>query len=454
MNYIYLAESFITLSIIYVSMYLLINHKYSHFISSLIMTVFIFFTIAFEFLLLHRNVCNTLSVYDYSLITTALPNLICLFILAGGIDALTTFIFLFVSLLGSVISVFTSLISLVLPFPFYISKLFLHILFVTGLFYVCRTVLKKYFSSLRHCGFKSLKYLFIFPVTYELMAISYNINPTRNYDLKNKVCIPYLSYVYKEELPFFILFILTTFVMYIFSVIIIIRNYNFHYLKAEEQDLKYHLTMIEEQQEHFYSQIEALKIVEHDKKHYLRMVNSLMEEHKWNEAKQLLNTYFKKDISITPKQYCDNSLMNSVLNIYHSKCNRENITFNVKSELNIVKNMKKDDIALLSVIVSNALENAFEACLKFNDVNPAINVKMMKRQSQLLLTITNPFSGTIHKGYSGLPISTKSDSSDISHGIGMKSIYQYCDKLNGFALYSATDNIFRLDINICPTKKV
>ncbi len=452
MNYIYLAESFITLSIIYVCMYLLINHRYSHFISTLIMTLFILFTITSEFVLLHNNLCDSRSIYDYSLITTAFPNLICLLILAGGAEALTIFIFLFISLLGSVISVFTSLIALILPLPFHIGKFILHILFVLCLFYVCRTILKKYFSSLRHCGFDSLRYLFIFPATYELMAISYNINPARDYDKMHKVCIPYLSYVYKEELPFFILFILTTFVMYIFSVIIIIRNHNLHYLKEEEQDLKYHLTMIEEQQDHFYSQIEALKIVEHDKKHYLRMVNSLMEEKKWDEAKQLLNTYFKKDISITPKRYCDNSLLNSVLNVYNGKCTRESITLNVKSELNIVKGMKKDDIALLSVIISNALENAFEACLKFEDSNPVIDISMMRRHKQLLLTITNPFSGTIYKRISGLPVSTKSDSSNAIHGVGMNSIYQYCEKLNGFALYSATDNLFRLDINICPVR--
>ena len=445
--FLYLTESFITLTLIYFSMYTLIEKKYSFVKSSIIMSLFICFTMVFEFILLKTNRATPTSVYDYSLISTALPNLICLLLLSKKKKDTTIFIFLFLSLAGSVISVFISLIAFISPFPFAPCKFTLHIMFAIMLLYICRHILRKPFEILHGHSFSQLKYLFLFPIVYELMAISYNVNPTRDVDVANKVNLPYLSNVYAKEMPFFILFIITTFVLYFFTVIIIIKSHSMFWLKEEDTDLKYH--------------IGAIDIIEHDKKHYLRIVSSLLEDGRLDEAKAMLNEYSQKKVNHDINYYCENPTLNSVLNIYNNKCDLNRIIFDCKIKDDFTDAMESENVTILSIALSNALENALEASIKYQitgtfvtdmTITPApyISLSAFKKNSQTIIKISNLFSGNLTIDKAGMPVSSKAVTNDIKHGIGLSSIYHYCEKLGGIASYHADGNVFNLNI-ILPT---
>ena len=95
----------------------------------------------------------------------------------------------------------------------------------------------------------------------------------------------------------------------------------------------------------------------------------------------------------------------------------------------------------ICTILSNALDNAIEACIKIN--NPAdryINVKISV-DNGFFISVTNP-STEAPKKRAGIIISSKKDKEN--HGLGLKSIKRTVDKHGGDMLVKYENDVFTL----------
>lgn len=94
----------------------------------------------------------------------------------------------------------------------------------------------------------------------------------------------------------------------------------------------------------------------------------------------------------------------------------------------------------LCIILSNALDNAVEACC-LCDGEKKINVYSALKHGYFVLKIKNP---TVNTNVNGRLSTTKSDK--INHGFGLANIKRTLKKYNGCLSTSCEDNIFTLNI--------
>jgi sensor histidine kinase regulating citrate/malate metabolism len=95
-------------------------------------------------------------------------------------------------------------------------------------------------------------------------------------------------------------------------------------------------------------------------------------------------------------------------------------------------------------ILSNALDNAVEACLKIENVKDRyIDLKINDVESEMIISVKNP-SLYAPKRRAGAYISAKKDKEN--HGLGLKSIKRTVDKHKGDMLVKYENGIFNLVI--------
>lgn len=103
--------------------------------------------------------------------------------------------------------------------------------------------------------------------------------------------------------------------------------------------------------------------------------------------------------------------------------------------------IKDEDIVL---ILSNLLNNAIEASEQCE--NPIIKMKFVKEEHQIVLSVTNTFSGKpviVGKRY----ITTKNEEAD-RHGIGLENIKETVEKYDGSCVIKHDKNNFKVAILI------
>jgi hypothetical protein len=107
----------------------------------------------------------------------------------------------------------------------------------------------------------------------------------------------------------------------------------------------------------------------------------------------------------------------------------------------ISEHLPVDDMDI-GAAVSNALENALNACMKMPDESGSfIDLKFIQHKKQFVLDISNSYSGTVEFDGGGRPVSNRKD-----HGIGSQSIYAFARKYNSSTDYSAKNGVFSIRI--------
>lgn len=180
----------------------------------------------------------------------------------------------------------------------------------------------------------------------------------------------------------------------------------------------------------------------HDFKNHLICLKNLLQDGKVNETKKYLN-------SLTHSGYCTYSDI-STGNLYADAILREKLllaeTMNIQLETDLIfppsEMLPPMD---LCIILSNALDNALEACenISLKNQKPVIQAISYIRHYCLFLEITNPLpsppekSGEFYK-------STKSDSG--FHGIGLSNIKKAVDHCHGTLQLSVLEGNFHFSI--------
>lgn len=201
--------------------------------------------------------------------------------------------------------------------------------------------------------------------------------------------------------------------------------------EEERRRLSAQLDTMNERTKALEASEQQIKILRHDLRHHVILLNSYLEENDIQKAK----SYLKKLSSIldraTTVSFCKNSSINAVLSFYNLKAEENDIRFSVSTPLDEPLHVPETDFAL---ILSNALDNAFNAIKNAKD--KWIEVKAFIENGKLFLEVKNPFSGELHFT-NGIPDSMKE-----GHGFGTKSMALLIDKNSGIYSFVAEEGIF------------
>ena len=101
---------------------------------------------------------------------------------------------------------------------------------------------------------------------------------------------------------------------------------------------------------------------------------------------------------------------------------------------------------LFRSILGNALDNACDYVMRFDDVDKrVISVSARQRGKLIVLSVDNHFEGELTM-VDGLPETTKTDT--FAHGLGLKSIRRIAKRYGGDVLVTAIPPIFTVQVSL------
>ena len=179
----------------------------------------------------------------------------------------------------------------------------------------------------------------------------------------------------------------------------------------------------------------------HDLKNHIFVLKGIAE----NGTKEEMLSYLEKMTDAVEEatyvSMSKNSAVDAVLNekLLYAQKNGISTQFDVTP-------LEKTKISAMDIctILSNALDNAVEACVKFERQSDRyIDVKIEDTENEMIISVKNP-STEAPKRRAGTYISRKKDSEN--HGLGLKSIKRTVDKNKGDMLVKYENGIFNLVI--------
>ncbi|MBO7739014.1 MAG: ATP-binding protein, partial [Oscillospiraceae bacterium] len=96
----------------------------------------------------------------------------------------------------------------------------------------------------------------------------------------------------------------------------------------------------------------------------------------------------------------------------------------------------------LATALSNAMENAINACEKLPQENRFIEVKALSKP-QFIIMVRNSFAGNVEFDAHGIP-----QSAEEGHGFGTRSIAAFCTKVGGYYEFKAENGVFTLFMHL------
>ena len=210
----------------------------------------------------------------------------------------------------------------------------------------------------------------------------------------------------------------------------------------QNQENQHNYTLLKEQAKSWVKQVEELSqnekqisILRHDMRHKINIVSQLVKEGHYGEALNVLDNTDKELEKSRPEKYCENIYINSVL-IMHRRT-AENCRISISYNMDIPEAISVN-VYELSVVVSNLIENAINACLKIPDREDRyIIVKARNTENNLVLEIVNSCIAKAETDKNGMPVTDRE-----GHGIGVISVETFVNKYNGMLDFTAEEDRF------------
>ncbi len=176
------------------------------------------------------------------------------------------------------------------------------------------------------------------------------------------------------------------------------------------------------------------RAMRHDRRHFEALLMSLLDEGKYEEARQCLTERLEQEPHPI-KRYCENTTVNAAIGHYVEMAKKQNIKVTVAA--NIPAELQTDEMQL-AIAISNLIENAIHACERLPEEERFIEINA-KYKSQLLLEITNSCKEKVELDEDGHPFSTADD-----HGIGTRSVLAFVHQTQSDIRYIAEDRVFKV----------
>ncbi len=173
----------------------------------------------------------------------------------------------------------------------------------------------------------------------------------------------------------------------------------------------------------------------HDRRHFNNVLLELLEQEKIGEATALLQSQNQMTQKIS-RVYCENPAVNAA--VCHYAALAEQAGISTETQLDIPRELTVDSLEF-SMVVSNLLENAIQACGRITDGTRLYLRFTCKGVGRLLLEMENPCGSDTALDGNGYPLAGQED-----HGIGSKSVIAFAKKYDGELIYNIENGVFRV----------
>lgn len=208
--------------------------------------------------------------------------------------------------------------------------------------------------------------------------------------------------------------------------------------KQLEEEQRYHQILLEKHQ--------LFQGIKHDMKHNFGIIADLINNKNYDEAKQFAENQANK-LSKTIAIQTGTPLLDTILTNFEEQANQWQIGFHcfVSADMELL-NIDIDDLASL---LSNALNNAFDAVKSIPDINNRrIWCKLLQDDHYFHIDIQNNVTENIAIENNSIP-TTKLDKS--LHGFGLMNIRRIAKKYGGTYYLTCADYKFSIKI-LLPSK--
>ena len=175
-------------------------------------------------------------------------------------------------------------------------------------------------------------------------------------------------------------------------------------------------------------QYDRQRILVHDVKNHMQIINNLAAEGKTDEIRKYIGEWgFDKGLQ-RQVRYCDNGILNIIVNQLAKDCEENGISLFCDIREQSVSFI--DDIDI-SPLFGNLLSNAFEAAKESEEKIIELDVQFKPTQKMTIVRVMNSCQEPPQKDSEGLLLTNKKDKE--KHGYGQKSIVRIVNKYNGQA---------------------
>jgi sensor histidine kinase regulating citrate/malate metabolism len=217
----------------------------------------------------------------------------------------------------------------------------------------------------------------------------------------------------------------------------------FNYFESFESQIR--LAALEQIMEHedenyrtLTESYEEIRNIKHDLKNQTALLNDLINQEKYPEAKEHISRLYKTVERATSMCCTGNPAVDSIIDLKGDLARSQGISYMTKLK---ITELTCDTVGLCRIL-GNALDNAIEATQKITDPEEKhIDVKVSVHNSTIVAIIRNPVVEDID---TDLLETTKKDSEH--HGIGILSMKEIASKYNGEILFTCQNNTFEVRI--------
>ena len=176
----------------------------------------------------------------------------------------------------------------------------------------------------------------------------------------------------------------------------------------------------------------------HDLRHHLQYLSACMENGQLSQAQDYIHGICAEIEAQKVQAYCENETANLILSTFAGRCAREGVSMEVQAVLPPFLAVSNSD---LCVLLSNALENAQNACRELTGER-IIQVQAYEKGQKLFLQITNPCPEGVAFAH-GIPVTDRP-----GHGMGVRSICAIVERYGGIHSFSVQDGRFILRLSL------
>lgn len=212
-------------------------------------------------------------------------------------------------------------------------------------------------------------------------------------------------------------------------------------MKQIQEYLKFQMTQSMREIETLRKSQEKASIYRHDLRHHMLYISSCIEKGNTNQALGYIQEVCSEIDASKVEIYSENEAVNLILSAFVTKARENGIAIDVSVALPSQIAITESD---LCVLLSNALENALNACKKLKEKGKfsKIEVSGFEKNKKVFFEISNTCDDTV-VFYKGIPITREA-----GHGIGIKSICAIVEKYEGIYTFLVKENRFILRVSL------
>lgn len=181
---------------------------------------------------------------------------------------------------------------------------------------------------------------------------------------------------------------------------------------------------------------QEIRLLRHDMRLLLSSLAISIENGETETAQEMIASHIARIDGTRLERFCGIETINYVLSDYAAKCSNDCVAFSFDVAL---ENLDVDELLFCSIL-SNALDNAFNAQKELPADQRKIRLMLKQSGGKLLLSVKNPTARQV-TFVNGLPLSEKK-----GHGYGTQSIRYLTERLGGNCQFSQHQDVFILRV--------